>query len=303
MGRYRFYMSVVDPLTITCQDLNEETSVRVDSDGLDPVAVLNADILVAEDNPVNQEVAKMMLEMLGCRVEQAENGIKAVEMATTVKYDLILMDCQMPEMDGFEAVRLIREHEKNVNNPGSRRVTVIAMTGNTTDEDRDKCLTNGMDDFLKKPFAFEEMQEVVGRWLSIPGQASSSGNTEHNLKADDSPIEVRYIDNIIALQRKGAPDILAKVIDHYLSESPKMIERLDNAVEAGDGELIRSIAHSFKSGSANLGALRLAELCWEMERSAVDNSMVANRKILAFIDHEYEAVKSALTVIRKGERE
>jgi two-component system, sensor histidine kinase and response regulator len=294
-------MSAVDPLTITSRDVNEETSGRADFGGLDPAAVLDADVLVAEDNPVNQEVAKMMLEMLGCRVDQAENGIEAVEKAKKERYDLIFMDCQMPEMDGFEAVRLIREHEKNVDNPGSRRVTVIAMTGNTTEQDRDQCLSNGMDDFLKKPFAFEEMQEVLGRWLSLTEPAPTSQNTVQPLSADASPIEIKYLDNIIALQREGAPNILAKVIDHYLSESPGIIQRLDDAVAAGDGETIRSIAHRFKSGSANLGALRLAEICREMESAAVGNPMSENRNILARIEHEYNAVERALTVIRKGE--
>ena len=294
-------MNVVDALSITSRDVDEGTSGRVDCGALDPAAVLDADILVAEDNPVNQEVARMMLEMLGCRVDQAGNGIEAVRMAKRERYDLIFMDCQMPEMDGFEAVRLIREHEKNFDNQGSRRVTVIAMTGNTTDEDRDECMANGMDDFLKKPFALEEMQQVLGRWLSLADPAPISQNTAQSLTAEASPIEIKYLDNIIALQREGAPNILARVIDHYLSESPRTIQRLDDAVSAGDGETLRSIAHRFKSGSANLDALRLAEICREMESDAVGNPMSENRKILASIEHEYDAVERALTAIRKGE--
>lgn len=294
-------MSTVEPLHIKNLETNEGVAEGEKGLDIEQVADFDADILVAEDNQVNQEVAKMMLEMLGCRVAQAENGIEAVEMATTGSFDLILMDCQMPEMDGFEASRLIKGLEKNENNSGDRRVKIIAMTGNTTDEDREICLSNGMDDFLKKPFTFDEIHELLGRWLPMENRERVFHEAERTLKTEDSPIDFKYIDNILALRREGAPDILGRVIDHYLTESPHTIQCLNDAVAADDGDVIRSISHKFKSGSANLGASGLADLCWEMERSAGSSSMISNKELLAEIENEYKAVEAALTSVRRGD--
>ena len=291
-------MSTKPPFTSRCSEPdNGLTSNKQDIYNIE--AGFSANLLVAEDNPVNQEVAKMMLEVLGCRVDLADNGIQAFDRAMEGSYDLILMDCQMPEMDGYEASRLIRERElaDNSKNGSRRRLTIIAVTGNTTDEDRDRCLSIGMDDFLRKPFTIEEMREALARWLPlgpVPGTARKNGKP---VIAEASPIDLKLLDNIRSLQREGAPDILGKVIDHYLSQSPDFILRMNKAIAANDGELIRSIAHSFKSGSANLGALRLAEICGEMESSGITNTIAVNKEILARIETEYEAVKLALVAV------
>jgi two-component system sensor histidine kinase/response regulator len=267
----------------------------------------NANLLVAEDNPVNQEVAKMMLEVMGCRVDVAENGIQAVELAMERHYDVILMDCQMPEMDGYEASRVIREREAAGNGEdGARRpVTIIAITGNSTNYDRDQCLSMGMNDLLRKPYTIEELREILARWLpagvSAGAAAPPAKGMETPVISESSPIDLKLLDNIRSLQREGAQDILAKVIDHYLSQSPDTIRKLNEAVAANDGELIRAIAHRFKSGSANLGALRLAEICGVMESSASVNTMAVNKEILTELEGEYEAVRIALAAVRRGE--
>jgi CheY-like chemotaxis protein/HPt (histidine-containing phosphotransfer) domain-containing protein len=269
-------------------------------------AGFSAYLLVAEDNLVNQEVAKSMLEVLGCRVDLAENGVQAFERAMEKTYDMILMDCQMPLMDGFEASRLIRERElaDNARNGEKRRVKIIAITGNTTEEDRDLCLSIGMDDFLRKPYSIEELRAVIASWIPA-GQAAGAvagpgRGKEMRIFPETSPIDRKSLDNIRALQREGAPDILGRVINHYLSQSPEFILKLNEAVAANEGEIIRSVAHSFKTGSANLGALRLAEICAEMERSGSSNTMAVNREILARIETEYGKVRNALATISPG---
>ena len=270
-------------------------------------AEFSAYLLVAEDNQVNQEVAKMMLEVLGCRVDLAENGIQAFERAMEKTYDLILMDCQMPLMDGFEASRLIRERElaDNAGNVAQRRVKIIATTGNTTDEDRDLCLSMGMDDFLRKPYTIAELRAVLAGWIPAGAAAGAVAGPARGKAILSIPetalIDRKPLDNIRALQREGAPDILGKVIDHYLSQSPEFIRKLNEAVAANDGEIIRSIAHTFKSGSANLGALRLAEICAEMESYGNANTMDVNKEILARIETEYEKVGNALAAVSRGE--
>jgi CheY-like chemotaxis protein len=131
----------------------------------DGLAEFDVFVLVAEDNPVNREVAQFMLEILGCRVDLAQNGVEAVEKAVKVPYDLILMDCQMPEMDGIEATRLIREKEKNDDDGRQRHMTIIALSGDEVMLKRGDYLTVGMDDCLAKPYTIKELSTVLKKWL------------------------------------------------------------------------------------------------------------------------------------------
>jgi CheY-like chemotaxis protein/HPt (histidine-containing phosphotransfer) domain-containing protein len=285
--------------TITREPSESDTDNRDDGG---PLGIsFNAYVLVAEDNPVNQEIATMMLETMGCRVDRAETGRLAVDMALKNPYDLILMDCQMPDMDGFTATVLIREREQKESAlyGERRRKPIIAMTGNTTEEDKDLCLSKGMDDFLKKPFTFEEMQEVIARRLPAGSAHDPSHLTGTVLSTGDSHIEESYLDNIRALQREGGPDILGKVLDKYFSEAAQAIEELKKAVFEGNRERTRAIAHRFKSGSANVGAIRLSEICREMENGSNANTAEEQKEFLIELETEYEAVKNALTAVRQ----
>jgi CheY-like chemotaxis protein len=131
----------------------------------DGLAEFDAFVLVVEDNPVNSEVAQFMLEIMGCRVDLAQNGVEAVEKAAKVPYDLILMDCHMPEMDGFEATRLIRKMEENGEYCRQRHRTIIALSGDAHILESGVYLTVGMDDCLFKPYTIEELSTVLGKWL------------------------------------------------------------------------------------------------------------------------------------------
>ena len=123
-------------------------------------------ILLVEDNSVNQEVARTMLEQFGCSVEVAGNGCEALEATDRTRYDLILMDCQMPEMDGFEATRRIRAREAAA--PGTPRLTIVALTAHVLESDRQSCLAAGMDDYLSKPFTRLQLERLLARWLPRP---------------------------------------------------------------------------------------------------------------------------------------
>lgn len=267
----------------------------------DAEAGFDATILVAEDNLANQDVAQFMLEILGCRVDLAENGAEAVEKVKNIIYDLIFMDCQMPQMDGYEAARLIRVQEENAEYGVRRHVTIIALTGNATEDDRNQCLASGMDDFLGKPFDIEELRCILERWLFGKKSGVTAPEKEKLAIPATSPIDQSLLHNIRCLQREGAPDILGKVIDHYCAEAPHSIRRLHEGVAAGDAGLIRSIAHGLKSGSANLGALRLADICREMEALGRDNVLVRTGELLKEIEEEYEAVRVALAEIHQGD--
>jgi len=121
-------------------------------------------ILVAEDNPVNQKVAQAMLKKMGLRTDVVANGQEAINALQVIPYDLVLMDCQMPEMDGFEATRVIRQEGSKALNP---RIPIIAMTAATMQGDREKCIQAGMNDFIAKPVQKRELSEMLARWLAI----------------------------------------------------------------------------------------------------------------------------------------
>jgi CheY-like chemotaxis protein len=129
-------------------------------------------VLLAEDNPVNQQVALGMLEALGCQVDLAGDGREALEAVAQGSYDLVLMDCQMPEMDGFAATAAIRTLEVARRNVGRRRIPVIALTANAMKGDRERCLAAGMDDYLAKPFTLGQLGEVLARWLPAAAPAA-----------------------------------------------------------------------------------------------------------------------------------
>jgi CheY-like chemotaxis protein len=242
-----------------------------------------------------------MLEILGCRVDLAGTGAEAVKKARNIPYDLIFMDCQMPQMDGYEATRLIREQEENTENGMRRHVTIIAMTGNAVAGDRDQCLASGMDDYLGKPFNIEALRCILERWLSVKKAGVTAPEKEKRAVPVSSPLDHNLLHNIRCLQREGAPDILGKVIGHYCAEAPHSIRRLHEGVAAGDAGVIRSIAHGLKSGSANLGALRLADICGEMEALGRDNALARTGELLKEIEEEYAVVRVALAEIDQGD--
>nr|MBP7323686.1 response regulator [Deltaproteobacteria bacterium] len=266
-----------------------------------------AHVLLAEDNPTNQIVAVEMLEALGCTTEVANNGKEAVEAVAAQSYDIILMDCQMPIMDGYEATEVIKSRN-------GKSATIIALTANAVKGDRAECTAVGMDDYLAKPFSIEQLRETLAKWLPkrekpsrmslvckqdtrAPGTASS----DTSLRSLHSPLDRSALDKIRALQRKGAPDIVARVVNQYLEHTPKLLEALRTAALQRDANELRNSAHSLKSSSANIGALKLAELCREIERQAKDNTFTAISEHVDQVIQEYERARTELLPMVQGE--
>ncbi|MFZ1555753.1 MAG: response regulator, partial [Nitrospira sp.] len=237
---------------------------------------VDAHILLAEDNPVNQDVASSMLEMLGCRITIAPNGRAAVEAATTGRFDLILMDCQMPEMDGFTATAAIRRQEATASD--RRHVPVIALTANAMEGDRARCLAAGMDDYLTKPFTVAQLHAFLTQWLtpqSAKASETDQASSPHTTDADEpaateeapvsTTIDKTAWDAILSLQRPGRPDILARVLATYLDDSRLLVEQIRSAVQLQDSVALSQAAHRLKSSSAQLGVLATAAHCKELE--------------------------------------
>ncbi|TMI01996.1 MAG: response regulator [Betaproteobacteria bacterium] len=249
-------------------------------------------ILLVEDNLINQQVALGILQIQGYSVTVVNNGREALDAHAQGAFDLILMDCHMPEMDGFEATREIRGRERS---SIGKRVPIIALTANAMAQDREECLSTGMDDHLSKPFSMQTMQDMLDRWMPQAAATKSAAAAELAARGPAkaaAALDRRVLDQLSTLLK---PERLARAINFYLVESPKLIQKLKQAASANDApEIVRS-AHSLKSSSANLGASVLSRYCEDIEASARRADAEEACKLFAKIETEYGCVQTALT--------
>jgi two-component system, sensor histidine kinase and response regulator len=265
-----------------------------------PAPALAADILLVEDNPVNQDVAVAMLESAGCNVVVANNGVEALDALEQRIFDLILMDCQMPVMDGYMATREIRAREQNRGGDAAP-AKIIAITAHAMQRELEACLNCGMDDVLCKPFNQGQLLQKLEAWLprgkeiqpQPPPAAEAAGN------ADQAPpgMDLSVLDDVRALQQPGKPDLLAKVISSYLGSSPKLLASLRDCLEHGDVGRARDAVHTLKSSSAMIGCTALAGLCLELEALVVDGELERALTILPRLEAEHTAALHYLAAL------
>ncbi len=258
---------------------------------------IGARILVAEDNPVNQKLITEVLRIFGCELTLVENGKEAVSLFEKNHYDIILMDCQMPEMDGFEATRIIRSRERQAD--VEQGVTIVALTANARNEDRDRCLACGMNDYLSKPFTMVQLRNIIFKWhrmadgfdgnfAEIPElPADQAGDS--TLPDDDSLIDLETLDGVRAIQNPQAPDILAKLLEIYRNNAPELIRQLDDSIRQECCESIREHAHCLKSSSGNIGARKIFELSAALENMARDGKIDGAGKVFEEIERLFPA--------------
>ena len=217
--------------------------------------------LVVEDNFVNQKVAQRQLEKLGHKVEVANNGARALEMLALQKYDVVIMDCQMPVLDGYEATRQIRAGKvPNLD----RRVPIIALTAYAMESDRQKCLAAGMDEFVSKPIRYEELKAAIERVLASPMRAAPSP-ARAAPPAKPVVLDLAQFGHLKALQDDEHPKFLANLIDLFLTETPKRFRDLAASLASGDARAARQLAHTVKGACDNFGGRALQALCVEIE--------------------------------------
>ncbi len=249
----------------------------------------HARILIAEDNPINQKVALGILKKLGYRSDVVANGREALTALETLPYDLVLMDCQMPEMDGYEASRRIRSQESGVRGQGSGggRIPIIAMTANAMKSDREKCLEAGMDDYVTKPVDPQVLREALERWLPEVGGRRSEASDEmtHDV-----------FDRAVLLERMmDDAELVCEVLDTFLKDIPCQIETLKDAIEVGDVETAHRQAHSIKGAAANVAADALREVAFGMERSGKAGDLEAVKAKVPEMEAQFDRVKKAMT--------
>jgi TMAO reductase system sensor TorS len=237
---------------------------------------LHGHVLLAEDNAVNEVVAGAMLESFGLRVSVAQNGRQALEAVAAQAFDVVLMDCQMPEMDGFEAARRIRRREAEKGVPAAARQLIVAVTANAIEGDRERCLAAGMDDYLSKPFSKADLHALLSRWLAAgkPAAADHSapvpvGHADVREEAVDADtIDETVLDRLAALQRPGKVGVVEQVVGLYLDDSGRALVTLREALSRHDLAAATQHAHNLKSSSGHVGASGLSTHFAALERAA-----------------------------------
>jgi CheY-like chemotaxis protein/HPt (histidine-containing phosphotransfer) domain-containing protein len=258
-------------------------------------------ILLAEDNITNQQVAIGILKKMGLRADAVANGLEAVKALETLPYDLVLMDVQMPEMNGLDATRRIRDPHSAVLN---HAIPIIAMTAGAMQGDRAVCLEAGMNDYVSKPINIKALAEKLNQWLpaedSLPIaqlEAAAPSSEPSGLPSPQSPAEsqVPVYDRKGFLDRlMGDTEIAKMVIEVFLDDIPKQIESLKCSLETNDVATTERIAHSIKGAAANIGGQALCQLAAEIEAACKDGRLESVTDRCPDLEHRFDRLKEAL---------
>jgi CheY-like chemotaxis protein len=259
----------------------EEETADVAADGKHAMSSLR--ILLAEDNAMNQKVALRLLERLGYRADVVSNGLETLSALERRPYDVVLMDVQMPELDGLDASRRICERWP----PGSRP-RIIAMTANALPEDREACFAAGMNDYLAKPIRSDELAAALKRAPPLRGRDAGSGESTISLEAAA----------LQQLRDLGGIEFIAEVVEVFLADAPALITSLRSSLERHDTEELRRAAHTLKSNGSTLGAAAFAELCRTVEQHSKDGDLDGVSPIVDRIEQDYRALQEALASLR-----
>jgi PAS domain S-box-containing protein len=246
-----------------------------------------ARILLAEDNSVNQVVAQAMLMKLGYYADLVSNGLEALQALRQADYDLVLMDCGMPEMDGYEATQRIRDCRGGTRNP---LIPIVALTADAMSGDRDKCLAAGMNDYVAKPVDVRKLGELLEKWL----KPASAGQV--NPPTDQMPAELEAVFNPKQLLARlmGDQDLAGKVITAFLDDAPKQLRTLKKMLEEGDADGALRQAQTLKVAAATLAAEALRAFCSEAQEAAAAHDLERASILLLRMQEQFERLKTTL---------
>jgi CheY-like chemotaxis protein/HPt (histidine-containing phosphotransfer) domain-containing protein len=234
-------------------------------------------LLLAEDNPINQKVAVAMLSSVGYSVDTVSNGIEAVQAANDRLYDVILMDCHMPEMNGYEATAAIRANEGS-----GRQTPIIAMTAGARQEDRERCLAEGMDSYLAKPVNKDALLALVARSMK-------------NAHAAELTIDPVVLEQLRVLGQNSEPDFVGDLIKQFASDTEPLMAELRQAFDSDDAVTVTRIAHNMKGCSGQLGGRRLAASCGRLEKRAAGGRLAECQADRQDVEADYQETLGALS--------
>jgi len=254
-------------------------------------------ILIAEDTAVNQKLIATMLGRMGYRADVAANGREALEALRRQRYDVVLMDVQMPEMDGLEATGHIRRDW----DPGEQP-RIVALTANAMAEDRDICLKAGMDDYLSKPVQVRELQDALRRsseWRRTRDGdpepiVTASPGAEAESKSSDSVLDPTTLASLREMQAEAGPGLFQELLELFQADAAPRIAEMHRAIESGDPNALRHAAHGLKGAASNLGATTLAATCLALERIGKEGSVSGAGELMRDVEPEYERACAAL---------
>jgi CheY-like chemotaxis protein len=247
---------------ITRQKLQQENSRRGNAQNKQ-FNFNGVQILLVEDNSVNQMVTRKILGNYGCLVTSAGNGREAVELVRQRKFDLILMDCLMPEMDGYRATGIITEYQRRHN---QKHTPIIAFTANAMKGDEEKCLAAGMDDYISKPLQPEKMIAVMSQWLTAILAERARKDQIRDAERKACLIEPEVLD----VMKSMTGDSFIPVLKSYIKMSDTVIPAMSEAIRNKDATTLRREAHSLKSSSMQIGAMQVGDMAGKIERMSLD---------------------------------
>jgi CheY-like chemotaxis protein len=242
-------------------------------------------VLVVEDNESNRLVARIMLDKLGCVTEIAGDGAEALTVLSEKTFDVVLMDCHMPVMDGFEATRTYRKFERK-----GERCPILAMTANALQGEREKCLAAGMDDFIPKPVLLEELTSKLLRWA---GRQAAVVQTP----APESPrpgFDASRLDHLRELSKRTDPAMFDKIVRSFLVDAPQRMATMWQSKEAGETEVFFHAAHSLKGLSGNIGANAMMGIAQRLQVAGQKGELDGVGQLLSELEREFEIVKAEI---------
>jgi signal transduction histidine kinase/DNA-binding NarL/FixJ family response regulator len=286
-GSSFWFTAVLGVAEVTAASGAQQAPVAIDANDV----LRQMRVLVAEDNEANRLVAKIMLDKLGCQTEIVENGEEAVVRLADQDFDVVLMDCHMPVMDGFEATRMVRRSE------GKSHIhrTIIAITANALQGEKDNCLEVGMDDFLAKPVMLEDLAAILRRW----SPRNRAGN-HHTPEKEERPVrQPQHLDqtrlgHLRELGDKHDPGMFERIVRSFLDDVPERIITLWHALETGDVEKFFAAAHSLKGTSGNLGAMIMMAIAQELQVLGQSGRIAEGETRVRQLEAEFELVKTGL---------
>jgi len=253
-------------------------------------------ILLVDNDPLSQEIVKEMMQHCGCQVHIAGNGREAVDAFSRQSFDMIFMECQIPEIDGYKTSGIIRSMEAENLGKGAagRRIPIVALAASSIAGDREQIVRSGMDDYLAKPCRIADIQTMLDKWLSAP--KAGSGASIPKEKENPPAIDQEALNALAALQPQGAKALLTKLITVYFDSSSKQMKSILDAIKDHDVPSLLTAAHTLKSSSASLGAKNFAEQCKELEMMARSGVIEGADACAAPMEREYDRVRESLTL-------